>query len=262
MIKEIRKKLPETDTGKKPLLFIHGAWHGAWCWDKYSLPYFAEKGYPAYALSLSNHGESEGRKRLNFTFISDYVKDVEETIAEMDEKPILIGHSMGGLVVQKFLENGSVPAAILLAPIPPSGALRLTLKIARTHFKVFLLANLTWNLYRIIGTKKLAKTLLFSENMEAENVSEYFEQLQSESYLAYLLGMIFPRIKHKKQAKIPMLVLGAEKDEIFTEKEVEETAKAYNAESQIFPNMAHDMMLEAGWQDAADRIIQFLENLK
>lgn len=49
-----------------PLLFIHGAWHGAWCWEKF-LSYFAEHGYESHALSLRGHGNSEGRGGIRCT---------------------------------------------------------------------------------------------------------------------------------------------------------------------------------------------------
>ncbi len=256
---EIIKEMPESSSDKRPILFVHGAWHAAWCWEKYFLRYFAEKGYPAYALSLSNHGKTKGKKSLNWTFISDYVNDLDDVINTFEKKPIVVGHSMGGLVVQKYLEINSLPGVVLLASVPPSGVFRTTLKIAKNHFIVFLLANLTWNLYRLVGTEKRAKELFFSSDMEAGNVSEYFKKLQGESYLAFLLGMLFPRIKHYKQAKVPMLVLGAEKDEIFTKCEIESTAEKYNTKPNIIRGIAHDMMLESKWRDVAEAIIEWLE---
>jgi len=256
---EIISKTPGSGTNKTPILFVHGAWHAAWCWDENFLSYFCEKGYPAYALSLSNHGKTKGKKCLNFTLISDYVKDLAETVNTFDKPPIVIGHSMGGLVVQKYLEKYSLPAAVLLASIPPQGVIRLTLKIARKNFKEFLLANLTWNLYRIIGTEKLAKKWFFSPDIPDHKLSNYFNKLQSESYFAYLLDMLFPRIKHKKQARVPMLVLGAENDAIFAVDEIEAIAQRYNAECKVIPGMAHDIMLESKWKEAADTIIQWLD---
>ncbi|MCK7510983.1 MAG: lysophospholipase [Desulfobacterales bacterium] len=88
-----------------PILFIHGAWHGAWCWEEYFLPYFASKGYDAYALSLRGHGNSEGREGLRWWSISDYVDDVSQIVGQIHKIPILVGHSMGGLIVQKYLQS-------------------------------------------------------------------------------------------------------------------------------------------------------------
>ena len=98
---------PKTGTRSTPLLFVHGAWHGAWCWAEYFLPYFAEHGYTSHALDLRGHGKSEGANRLRWTGITHYVSDVEHVVDQLDKAPVLIGHSMGGLVVQKYLESDS-----------------------------------------------------------------------------------------------------------------------------------------------------------
>ena len=105
-----------------PILFVHGAWHGAWCWDEFFLSYFAAHGFEVHTLSLRGHGASEGRTQLHRSRIRHYVEDVAAVVAGFSSAPILVGHSMGGFVVQKFLETQSSPAAFLLASIPPAGA--------------------------------------------------------------------------------------------------------------------------------------------
>ena len=69
--------------------------------------------------------------------------------------------------------------------------------------------------------------------------------------------MVFS-LPHPKRVKTPMLVLGGERDTIFTPKEVRATALAYHAEVNIFSSMAHDMMLGSGWQDVADHMLRWL----
>src|SRR5882757_8290833 len=88
-----------------PLLFVHGAWHAAWCWDEHFLDFFADRGYRAAALSLRGHGSSPTAKGLRRCSLADYVDDVAEVAARLPTQPILIGHSMGGFVVQKYLER-------------------------------------------------------------------------------------------------------------------------------------------------------------
>jgi alpha-beta hydrolase superfamily lysophospholipase len=69
---------------------------------------------------------------------------------------------------------------------------------------------------------------------------------------------ITPRIK---QLKTPLLVLGAADDTIISPKEIEATGQAYGTKAEIFPGMAHDMMLEEGWQMVADRIVVWINSL-
>lgn len=254
---EVIQPEPQTIAHPTPILFVHGAWHGAWCWQEHFLPYFAEHGYAAFALSLRGHGGSDGRNQLRWTRIADYVEDVAQVMGGLPQPPILVGHSMGGLIVQKFLETRSAPAAVLLASVPLTGVLRTTLRIAAHHPAEFLKANLTMRLYPIIGTPDLTREAFFSATMPAEQVNAYFARMQDESYLGFLdmLGLNLPR---PQKVKAPLLVLGAADDMIFHTDQVHATARAYNTHAEIFPNMAHDMMLEAGWQSVADRILGWL----
>ena len=118
-------------TGKQrfdtPLLFVHGAYVGAWCWEEHYLPYFASRGFHCLAVSLSGHGGTRRHLPLDGFSIGDYVDDLSAVIEALDRPPALIGHSMGGFVVQKYLEKANVPAAVLLCAVPPHGLLHATL---------------------------------------------------------------------------------------------------------------------------------------
>src|ERR1700744_1229308 len=100
-----------------PLLFVHGAWHAAWCWNENFLGFFADKGYRAVALSLRNHGNSAKRSPRRSS-VGDWVDDVASVADSLGAPPVVIGHSMGGFVVQKYLETHGAPAGVLLASIP------------------------------------------------------------------------------------------------------------------------------------------------
>ncbi len=249
---------PQGDPYKTPILFVHGAWHGAWCWEERFLPYFAQRGYAAHAVSLRGHGGSSGPRRLSWVSAADYVADVAEAAQQLSAPPVVVGHSMGGFVVQKYLERYHAPAGVLMASSPPKPILGTTFRVARRAPLKFLQVNLQFDLYPVVSDSDLARYFFFSETMEQEAVALYHGRLQSESYRVYLdmLGLSLP---HPKRVKAPMLVLGAEDDAIFSVKEVKDTAAAYNAQVQIFPDMAHDMMLEAGWQSVADAILAWLE---
>jgi pimeloyl-ACP methyl ester carboxylesterase len=223
------------------------------------LPYFAGKGYAVHALSLRGHSGSSGRERLRWIRGRDYVADVHEAASQLPATPIIIAHSMGGYVTQKYLERYPAPAAVLLAPVPVKGVLRTTLNIARHHPLRFLRLNLKLSLYPLVETAELVRQFFFSADMPQAQVARYFEQVQDESYLGFLDMLVLDLPRPKKVPKIPMLLLGGRDDAIFTVKEFEQTAQAYGAETEIFPNMAHDMMLEAGWEVAADRIAGWLE---
>jgi pimeloyl-ACP methyl ester carboxylesterase len=240
-----------------PLLFVHGAWHGAWCWDEHFLGYFAERGYPAYALSLRGHGASEGPEHLRDATIADYVADVAQVAGDLPSPPVVIGHSMGGLVVQKYLETHPAPAGALLASVPPGGALRTTLNVARKHPFRFAYSNLTRSLYPLVSRPRLTREMFFSPEMTEEEVQAHFRRIQDESFRAFL-DMIALNRARPRRVKTPLLVLGGGRDAIFTPHEVAATARAYGTQPRMFARMPHDLMLDAGWQDVAYAILAWL----
>lgn len=236
-----------------PLLFVHGAWHDARCWEEHFLPYFAQRGYAAHALDLRGHGKSQGQEQLRWVSLANYVSDVAHMAEKFECSPVLIGHSMGALVVQKYLETRQAPLGILLTPTPLRGVWRTTLKIMRQHPLAFIKANLTLKLYPIVSSPQLVHEAFFSVEMPEQQINKYFGYVQNESYRAFLDMMIFS-LPRPKRVKTPMVVIGAAQDNIITCKDIESTARAYATQAQIFPNMAHNMMLESGWETAAEYI--------
>ena len=255
---EVITRQPETTSRKTPLLFVHGAWHGAWCWEDTFLPHFARQGYAAHALSLRGHGESAGRDRLRWTRIRDYVADVEQVVATLDPPPVIIAHSLGGFVIQKYLESNRPPAAVLLAPIPTHGALPFYLRFFARHPLAFLKLLFTLSPYHMVGTPELTHEGFFSPDMPQEQVNTHFARIQEESFRA-ALDVALLDLPRPKRVITPMLVLGAANDRIFTVSEIEKTARAYHTDAEIFPDMAHDMMLDSGWEGVADRILAWLD---
>lgn len=244
-----------------PLLFVHGAWHGAWCWEEHFLPYFSQRGYDCYALSLRGHGKSGGRQKLRWSSIGDYVADLRQVAESLSEEPLIIGHSMGGLIAQKYLERYSARGAALLASVPSSGALQSTLRTLRNSPMTMLRVVATRSLYPLIESPEAARWAFFSEEMDEETVRRYHQKLGDESFAA-LLGMLFTALPRPRKIKAPLLILGAERDTIFTVSEIENTARSYGTRAEIIPDIAHDMMLERNWRQAADRIGDWLAKLE
>ena len=258
---EVITREPTADAHPTPVLFVHGMWHAAWCWSEHFLPYFAQHGYKSYALSLRGHGASEGRERLRWTSLADFVSDVAQVSDQLEGQlarpPVLVGHSMGGIIVQKYLESRQAPAAVLLASAPPKGLIPATLRVARHHPLIFLKVNLTFSLIHNIGTPELYKEAFFSANIPERQLTAYHARVQDESFRAYadMMALNLPR---PERVGTPMLVLGTTGDNLIAPSEVEATAKAYKTRAEFFPDMGHAMMLDMGWQAVADRILDWL----
>lgn len=254
---EVVTREPEVETERAPLLFVHGSCHASWCWEEHFLDYFASRGYSAHALSLRGHGQSEGAERLRWTSVKDYVRDVAQVAATLRQPPVVIGHSLGGLVVQKYLEEHRAPAAVLIAPSPSSGMFIAGFPLFFKYPLLFTKMLLTLDVRAVYATPALARKMLFSASLEEAKAERYAGRLGNESFRA-ALDMMF-NLPRPKRVTTPLLVLGAADDVIVRPRAIEKTGRAYRSEFKIFPHMAHDMMLEDGWKDVAAYIVDWLK---
>ena len=240
------------------MVLLHGAWHGAWCWENF-LPFFAEQGYEVHALSLRGHGNSEGRERIRWFSVREYVADLASVVDSLATPPVLIAHSMGGYVAQKYLESHTLPASVFLVTIPTVGIIPMLLRMLRRHPGSTLKALLLMNPWYFVYTPALAKDYLFSDDFPDDRFMEYFPRIQPESF-RMALEAAFLDLPHPRKVKTPLLVLGAENDRVFTPAEQHRTARAYKTSAHIYPDMAHDMMLEQRWGSVAEKTLAWLNS--
>jgi pimeloyl-ACP methyl ester carboxylesterase len=254
---EIISRQPPANGYRTPLLFVHGMLHGAWCWEVHFLEYFARRGFAAHAVNLRGHGKSDGREHLRWTRISDFVDDVARVVGQLPCPPVLIGHSMGGFVIQKYLESHDTPGAVLLSSPPPAGLAGTTLRIAGRQPLAFTKINLTFSLVPLIATPELAREAFFSADFPDEVLRTYWKLMQDESYRALLDMVVLDRLAPKK-VKTPLLVLGAARDNMLSRNDIEATARAYHTHAEFIPGVAHSSMLEQRWEAVAERILCWL----
>lgn len=258
---EIISRYPAFTPKPTPLLFVHGSFSDARIWDINFLPYFAKHGYAAHALSLRGHGLSEGYAGLHGWRLMDYVADVAEAVRNLPRPPLLIGHSMGGMVVQKYLEKHSgVAGMVLMGAVPPQGLLSSNVHMVLRHpilFQQMVMMTMLGPNYASLDTMR---QLLFSKDMPRAQLKEYFSLVQGESQRVALDMMWLDPLRLRAgQVWLPVLVMGAEDDVLIPNNVVRDTARFYRTEAHIFPDMAHAMMLDSRWQEAAARLLAWLE---
>jgi pimeloyl-ACP methyl ester carboxylesterase len=222
---EMISKYPSSGAHPTPLLFIHGTLFTAACWDAHFLDYFAAHGYASHAVNLRGHGKSEGREKLRWTRIADFVDDVANVVRELPGPPVLIGHSMGGFIIQKYLEDHAAPAAVLLSSPSPAGLLPTAMRIARRHPLTFAKVNLTLSLRPLTAAPQLAREVFFSTDLPDEQFLEYWKQMQEDSFAAFA-DMVALDLPRPARVKTPLLVLGAALDHMIGAREIEATGRA------------------------------------
>jgi pimeloyl-ACP methyl ester carboxylesterase len=239
-----------------PLLFVHGAWHAAWVWDEHFLGYFADRGYRAVAVSFRGHGNSATSKRLRDLSFADYVDDVATAARGLPAPPVVIGHSMGGVIVQKYLESHAAPAGVLMCSMPPQGYLRSGMRWLRRHPWHFTKLTISGESLPYVNTPELARERFFSPDTPEDLVRRYAARLQEESSRSGLDGLL--KLPKPERVTAPLLVMGALEDGAVTPEEVRATARAYRTEPVFFPGMGHNLMLEPDWETVAHRIDDWL----
>ena len=240
------------------ILFIHGVYHAAWCWE-YFTPYFAENGFACHAMSLRGHGASEGNRFLSKTRFRDYLDDVIDTINRLDENTILVGHSLGGMLIQKYIEDHRVAAAVLIST-PTAKSLRTaSLRLAREYPKKVFKMILTLNPDHLYKDPKIIKALFFSPDISKEDFKRYLNYLtnQNESRRIFF-DVTFLKFRRPEHL-VPILVIGEGQDHSLDLGTFQDIASIYATSPVVFDSMPHDMMLEKGWQTVADRILAWLK---
>jgi pimeloyl-ACP methyl ester carboxylesterase len=255
---EIISKYPADEPRPTPLLFIHGTLHTASCWYVHFLDYFAQYGFASHAVNLRGHGKSEGWEKLRWTRIADFVEDLTNAVRQLPSPPILIGHSMGGFIIQKYLEDHDAPAAVLLSSPSPTGLLPTAIRTARRQPWVFAKLSLTLSLLPFIATPQLLGEAFFSQDLPQEQLLEYWKQTQDDSFRAFL-DMVALDLPKPAKIRTPLLVLGVGRDNMIGPREIEATARAYHTQAEIIPDVAHNSMLERNWRAVAERILAWVD---
>ena len=258
---ELRSHTPARATRKPPLLFVHGGYCDARCWDRYFLRWFAERGHAAYALSLRGHGTSSGAETLFLASLDDYVADVLEVAAGIAAPPVLIGHSMGAAVIERMMATRPVRGAGLLAPVPPSGLVPVAARLATSHL-AFGPHMLGLDPARLSADVLAAlRPFYFSDDVDPAVLAEASRHLNAESTRA-LFDLSLRLHWTEPQANSPTFVLGAEGDRIATPADVRATASHHGVPATILPGMAHMLMLEPRWQEVAMQLAPWVGSLE
>ncbi len=242
---------PSCPQAAPPVVLVHGAWHGAWCWVERALPDLAARGLTAHAISLRGHGSSSPAGLL--TTICDYVQDVRTVVNTLPQPPILVGHSAGGYVVQLLLSGccGSVPSvagAVLLCSSPVSSPAYFLRRWRERKPMVDIRALLR-------RETSAVRAALFRPDIALDDLERYRRQLVSEPPLVTLTSMLIRPRPHVVQ--VPVLVIAAGNDAIFDLPAQQELAAAYRAELLVIPEAAHDLMLDPAWPMAGAAIARF-----
>ena len=233
--------------GRPPLLFVHGANHAAWCWESW-MDGAAGRGWPSYAVSLRGHGASSGGDRLSRTKMRDYEHDVMQTIVDLPEPPVLVGHSMGAIVVRRVLARYRPRAAVLVAPAGARHGIGTFLSVLRRHPE---------SIARIVTGRPFR---LHADDLFPDPTSPIAQETEARLGLeAPLVGWELTLAPRWRAATAPVLVLGGADDPLVHPAEFVRTARLYGSRAHLCRGMGHDLMVEPRWREPLDLMLDWLD---
>jgi len=246
-------------TMNETIVMIHGMCNAAWVWENYK-KFFEQKGYRCVTPTLRFHDMDPNgtpNPQLGTTSLLDYAEDLEREIRKLDTMPILMGHSMGGLLAQILGSRGLAKALILLIPAPPHGIMALKPSVIKSFWS----SLTTWGFWK----KPMRQTfdqavystmhLLTAEEQKGTFDKFVYESGRAGSEIAFWLFDSKGAAKvDESKVTCPVLVIAGTEDRITPASVVQKVANKYKDVSTYkeFPNHAHWVIGEPGWQEIAE----------
>lgn len=243
---------------------IHGGFCGPWAWDEFAAR-FREAGYEVSTPALRFHDGAKPAPALATTSLLDYAADLEKQIAAMASPPILIGHSMGGLLAQMLAARREIAAAILLAPTAPWGVPPSTLFEIGTAQSLMLRVGF-WSMIlepdpNVVAAHSLDR---FPEAQRKLMFDKFCPEAGRAIFEALHWGLDMRRASEVDIRKVtcPLLFLTGGSDRISPPGTVQRTAALYKQASfETMPGMSHWLIGEPGWEAVCDRTLAWLASL-
>jgi pimeloyl-ACP methyl ester carboxylesterase len=251
---------------KTPVLMIHGAFCGPWAFDGLKQK-FEAAGYAVTAPWLRFHDENPPSPALGTTGLLDYAADLEDEIAALKALPILVGHSMGGLLAQMLAARTPVAALVLLAPSAPWGVPPTTLfEIGAAHAMHLQLGY--WN--QLLEPNRDVALAHSLDKLPRDMRDAVYDRFVAESGRATFeimnWGLDMNRASEvdADAVECPMLFLTGSEDRINPPSTAERIAALYEgrATCEVLDGMGHWLIGEPGWEVLAEKSLGWLKAQK
>ena len=251
----------------RSIFMIHGMWCGPWVWDNY-MDFFRGREFECRAPTLRYHDtdtkDGDGEK-LGKVSLLDYAEDLEGELKTYKEPPVVIGHSMGGLLAQILAARGLAKAAVLLTPAAPNGVRSLTPSVVRCFLGV-------------MGKSLRQKPMKLTYEKADYAMMEYLPEKQKKEIYAKLVhesGRAAREIGFRwmcakwalastvKSISCPLLVIAGKDDRITPASVVEKIAGKYEKQAKqlkynVYEKHAHWIIGEPGWENIAGDVHDWL----
>ncbi|PTQ89496.1 alpha/beta hydrolase [Agitococcus lubricus] len=250
---------------KETIFMIHGMWGSAWYWQNYQR-YLEAKGYHCIATTLRYHDVDPTQAphpELGSLSLDDYLNDLEQEILALGVKPIIMGHSMGGLLAQLLASRGLAKAVVLITPASPAGIVALTPSVIKSFWSILT----TWRFWqkpmRLSFDEAVYAMLHLLPASQQQQV--YANMVYESGRAAFEIGYwLFDMQRATRvptnKVTCPILLIAAQEDRITPVSVQRKIADKYKelVTYREFPNHAHWIVQEEGWEHVVGYIEDWL----
>jgi pimeloyl-ACP methyl ester carboxylesterase len=233
------------------LFFVHGLGFDHREWDTV-VHFFTQKDFDCNAINL--------REGLNLrsTCFQDYINKLKAVVTEED---IVIGHSMGGLVVQKVAEEATIKAGVGICPAPPKGI--------KFHMSALAFAPALKYLPKLLVNRPFKPDYPLVKGMcrkymgvglEEKDIRTIYEHMVEESPTVVREVALRKIAVDEKKIRCPLLFIAMTKDRACPPTMVEEIAQKYDAQYKLYDG-CHHFFNNTNWQEIADGVYNFIKKL-
>lgn len=242
---------PATETGP-PLLFVHGYFGLGIAFER-MMECLTKAGHRCVAIDLRGHGASPLDQPLGRVSIHDYADDVDR-VARLLGNPVIIGHSMGGLVAQLAAVRGVARGIVLLSPAPPRGIPVLSLKLA-IHQAKYMPAIMTSRV--VVPGRSDIRALVLNRVPETER-EILLDLLVPDSGRAARQMSVVGVPVDRAQIRVPVLVMAGDQDLFIPLSRSVRVAKRYRAPLKVAPGRGHMLIIEPGYEELCGWIAEWI----
>ncbi len=251
--------------GKNPVVFIHGLWMHSSTWKPW-MQFFSERGYECINPDWPGDGATVAESRANTKAIANHsIKEVADgyakIISSLSSKPILIGHSFGGLMVQILLSRGLASAGVAIDPAPIKGVRQLPFSALKSSFSV--LGN-PFNITKAVSLTHEQFHYAFTNAITEEEPKDLYDRYTVPSPARPLFQVAFATLNPNAENKVdtnatrgPLLITSGDKDHIVPPVLCKAAVKQYRkspsvTEFKSFENRGNSLALDHGWTEIAE----------
>jgi pimeloyl-ACP methyl ester carboxylesterase len=255
-----------------PVLFIHGLWLHASSWDDW-VQLFRDAGYEPVAPGWPGDAATVEETRANPDAVAGHgIDDVVDHYARIIDglatKPILIGHSFGGMIAQKLLGQDRARAAIAIDAAQIKGVLPVPLSALRATLPVF---KNPANKHRAVSLTAEQFRFAFGNAIPDEESDQLFERWTIpapgrplfEAASANFTPHSPAQVDTGNQSRGPLLLIASGKDHTVPESVTRATLKQYRHSAAVtdlrtFPDRGHSLTIDSGWSELAETCLTWL----